>query len=61
VHRVEVNGAESLSSTKNFWHAPMKYSRFMTSPLTQEITESTDSLVINLTWDGGKPFMERVR
>jgi len=61
VHQVEVNAAESLSGTKNYWHAPKIYARFRTSPLTQEITESTDSLVINLTWDGGKPFTERVR
>jgi hypothetical protein len=61
VHQVEVNAAESLSGSKNFWHAPKKYARFRTSPLTQEITESTDSLVINMTWDGGKPFTERVK
>ena len=61
VHRVEVNAGESLSGTKRFWHAPKKYAGFRTSPLTQEITESTDSLVINLTWDGGKPFTESVR
>ncbi|MFV2090877.1 MAG: hypothetical protein ACC642_09475, partial [Pseudomonadales bacterium] len=61
VHQVEVNAAESLSGTKNYWHAPKIYARFRTSPLTQEITESTDSLVIDLTWDGGKPFTERVR
>ena len=61
VHQVEVNAAESLSGSKNYWHAPKIYARFRTSPLTQEITESTDALVINLTWDGGKPFTERVR
>ena len=61
VHQVEVNAAESLSGSKNFWHAPKKYARFRTSPLTQEITESTDALVINLTWDGGEPFTEKVK
>ncbi len=61
VHQVEINGGESLSGTKKYWHAPPKYAFFRTSPLTQEITESTDSLVINLTWDGGKPFTERRR
>lgn len=60
-HQVQVNAAESISGTKNFWHAPKKYARYRTSPLTQEITESTDSLVIELTWDGGKPFMEKVK
>jgi hypothetical protein len=59
LHQVEVNAGESLSATKTLWHAPKKYSRYRNSPLTQEITESTDSLVIDLTWDGGKPFTER--
>lgn len=61
VHRVEVNAAEWLSGKKRKWHAPQKYFRYKSSGLTQEITGPTDSLVINLTWDGGKPFVERVR
>jgi len=61
VHRVEVDAAEPISSKKKLWHAPKKYFRYTTSGLTQEITEPTDSLVVNLTWDGGKPFVERVR
>lgn len=60
-HRVEVNAAEWLSGKKRKWHAPPKYFRYKTSGLTQEITGPTDSLVINLTWDGGEPFVERVR
>lgn len=61
VHRVEVNAGEPLSATTIKWHAPKKYFRYTISGLEQEITDSTDSLVINLTWDGGKPFVERVR
>ena len=61
VHRVQVNAAEWISDNQRKWHAPPKYFRFQTSGLTQEISESTESLVINLTWDGGKPFVERVR
>jgi hypothetical protein len=60
-HKVEVNAGEMISATKRLWHAPKKYSSYNTSGLTQEITEPTDSLVINLTWDGGKPFTERTR
>lgn len=60
-HRVEVDGSESLSATKRKWHAPKKYFRYRTSGLTQEINGPTDSLVINLTWAGGKPFVETVR
>ncbi len=61
VHRVEVNAAEWISSKKRKWHAPPKYFRYNTSGLTQEITGPTDSLVINLTWDGGKPYVEQVK
>jgi hypothetical protein len=61
VHRVEVDASEAISSTQKKWHAPKKYFRYKTSGLEQEITGATDSLVINLTWDGGKPFVERVR
>jgi hypothetical protein len=61
IHRVEVDGSETISSTQKKWHAPKKYFRYKTSGLEQEITGPTDSLVINLTWDGGKPFVERVR
>ena len=60
-YQVEVNAGESLSATQRKWHAPKKYARYDASGLTQEITEATDSVVINLTWDGGKPFTERAR
>jgi hypothetical protein len=61
VHRVEVNASEPLTAKTVKWHAPKKYFRYTFSGLEQEITDSTDSLVINLTWDGGKPFVERIR
>ena len=60
-HRVEVNAGEWLGDSERKWHAPPKYFSYRTSGLTQEITEANDSMVINLTWDGGKPFVERVR
>ena len=60
-HKVSVNSAEYLTSTTKKWHAPKKYANFRTTPLEEEITGSTDSLVINLSWDGGKPFVEKVR
>jgi hypothetical protein len=61
LHRVEVDASEEISSTQKKWHAPKKYFRYKSSGLEQEITGPTDSLVINLTWDGGKPFVERIR
>ncbi|WP_146453297.1 hypothetical protein [Bythopirellula polymerisocia] len=61
IFKIEVDGSEEISAKKRKWHAPKKYFRYSTSDLTQSITEPTDSLVINLTWDGGEPFVERLR
>ncbi len=58
-HRVEVVGKERLDDTSVQWHAPKKYASFRTSGLEVSITEPTDSLTIELTWDGGKPFVEQ--
>jgi hypothetical protein len=57
-HRVQVSAQEVLSGAKAKWHAPRKYADFRTSDLTVTITEPTDDLTINLTWNGGKPFIE---
>ena len=57
-HRVQVSAIEMISASKAKWHAPKKYADFRTSGLEQTITEPTDDLTINLTWDGGKPFIE---
>jgi len=57
-HRVEVAGFELIKPTLMRWQAPKKYQDQSTSGLTQEITGPTDSVVINLTWNGGKPFDE---
>jgi hypothetical protein len=61
IHKVEVDAAEPIGPDRRLWHAPKKYASFNGSGLTQEITEATDSLIINLSWDGGKPFTERIR
>jgi hypothetical protein len=58
MHRIEVSACEGLSATKFKWHAPKKYAAYSTSGLQQEIKGPADDLVINLTWDGGKPFVE---
>jgi hypothetical protein len=59
-HRVEIAANETLSSTKVRWHAPKKYNDLGTSGITQEIDGPTDSVVINLSWQGGAPFVETV-
>lgn len=57
-HRVEVAGCEELGPSKVFWHAPQKYADANTSGIAKEISGPTDSLLIELTWDGGKPFLQ---
>jgi hypothetical protein len=57
-HRVQVSAIEMISASKAKWHAPKKYADFRTSGLEVEITEPTDDLTIELTWAGGKPFIE---
>lgn len=57
-HQVSVMAGEVLSETATRWHAPKKYSDTQTSGLSAPIDGPTDSLVFNLTWDGGKPFVE---
>jgi hypothetical protein len=57
-HRVSVSASKILSDNKIEWFAPKKYADFRTSELSYEITEPTDDLTIELTWDGGKPFIE---
>jgi hypothetical protein len=57
-HRAQISAMEVISASKVKWLAPPKYADFRTSELEFEITEPTDDLKIELTWDGGKPFVQ---
>ena len=57
-HRVQISASEIISSSKMKWFAPRKYADFRKSGLEYEITEPVDDLKIELTWDGGKPFVQ---
>ena len=59
-HAVTVMGMEQVNKRTRRWHAPKKYCAPSTSELTANITEETDALEFNLTWEGKKPFDERV-
>lgn len=59
-HKVTVIAQEVLDSHRMRWHAPKKYIDAETSGLTATIDGPTDSLTIELTWAGGKPFVESV-
>ncbi|CAN5286255.1 hypothetical protein BH11PLA2_BH11PLA2_10390 [soil metagenome] len=58
-HKVAVNSIEHLGPGSQKWHAPKKYNDLQTSGLTVTIDKAQSDLVLNLTWDGGKPFIER--
>ena len=58
VHPVAVAANEYLSETRQRWHAPKKYAHPTTSGLTATIDGPNDSLVITLSWEGGKTFVE---
>jgi len=57
-HPVAIRATEMLGPKKIKWHAPKKYANDQSSGLTATMDGPTDSLVIELTWDGGKPFIE---
>lgn len=59
-YRVAVAGLEPVNERTNRWHAPKKYSDLSTSGIEVEITAPVDDLMIELTWDGGKPFVENL-
>jgi hypothetical protein len=59
-HAVVVVAAEQLGGNAQRWHAPKKYVDPQTSGLTETIDGPRDDLVIELTWSGGKPYVERI-
>lgn len=54
-HKVQVAASEVLSDTLIHWYVPKRYASFRTSGLKQQVTEPTDSIVIELTWGDEKP------
>lgn len=59
-HPVVVTAFETISAGAIRWMAPPKYRDLDTSDLSVTIDKPTDSLVIELRWDGGKPFVQRM-
>ena len=58
VHRVEINGMESLGENAARWHAPKRYADRKSSGLSVEIDGPRNDVLLQLRWDGGKPFDE---
>jgi hypothetical protein len=60
-HRVAVISRDVLSPTKIRWLAPQKYVDPRLSDLNVSIDGPTDSLAIELSWAGDKPFVEETK
>jgi hypothetical protein len=58
-HRVSVTAVEQPDPSTMKWLAPKKYSDPNRSGLRYTIDQATEDLKIELTWNGGKPFVER--
>lgn len=58
-HVVTVTAAESVSPQEQKWHAPKRYADPATSDLSVTIDGPTKDLLLELTWGGGAPFVER--
>ena len=58
LHQVKVTAVEPINDRSNRWLAPKKYADERNSGIEVEITEPVEDLKIELTWDGGKPFVE---
>jgi hypothetical protein len=58
-HPVAVIANESIDPQSQRWHAPKSYMNPDVSLLVVDVKEATDSLKIELTWDGEKSFVER--
>jgi hypothetical protein len=60
-HKVKITGAQNISEKQVRWEAPKKYSDINTSGLEFTVDAPTDKAEINLTWAGGKPFVENYK
>lgn len=58
-HPATVVGTESIDAGSQRWHAPKAYADYESSGLTVTIDGPTEDLKIELSWKGGKPFVER--
>jgi hypothetical protein len=59
-HPLTVTSSQQKSANSVLWLAPKKYSQVSTSGLILDVTGANENAEINLTWDGGKPYIEVV-
>jgi hypothetical protein len=59
-HPVTVLGSKPVNQQTIRWYAPKKYANGATSGLTLDVSEPTEEAELKLSWEGGKPFDERI-
>jgi hypothetical protein len=57
-HPITIIAKEQITPTRMKWLVPKKYQDVATTDQQITIDAPTDSLKIELTWDGGQPFIE---
>jgi hypothetical protein len=58
-HKVAVIAVKEISGAAIMWRAPKKYSIIDSSGLQLAVDAPKDDVEIRITWDGGKPYIER--
>lgn len=58
-HHVRIAASEPYGADAVRWSAPKKYANEQTSGIQVDVQGPVDDLKIELSWDGGKPFVER--
>lgn len=58
-HQVAVTAVTEISGAAIKWRAPKAYADSRTSDIEVVVDEPKDDLELKLTWNGGKPFIER--
>jgi hypothetical protein len=58
--KVVVAAFETINANTLKWNAPKKYSEEGASGLEYKIEKPESDFKIELTWDGGKPFVEKL-
>lgn len=59
-HPVSIDGGEWIGPGKKKWHAPPEYNT-PDSGLTIKVDGPTENAKIELTWNGGKPYVKSFR
>lgn len=58
-HKVVIVSNESQGPYAMKWYAPKMYADIASTPLTLAVTGPKEDVVIELSWNGGAPFVEQ--